>query len=201
MRTGLKALELAINRYLQLDPETVSRLAELSDKVIVIEISDWRLSWIIIPNEKGLTFSEDFSLLPNVTLRGKLFDMLKVGVAHGANEALFKNKIEIVGDTDTGEKIREILRQIDIDWEEHLSKIVGDVAAHQLSQGAQKIKSIGKKFLDTLRGNTTEYLQVEASLLPSQERIESFVKAVGKLRDDVDRLESRIHRLEHRKKK
>lgn len=201
MRAGLKALEISINRYLQLDPDTIARVATLSGKVIVVEISDWRLSWVIIPEPNGLTFSEDFSLVPTVTLRGKLFDMLKVGAAQGANEALFKNKIEMTGDMEAGEKIREILNKIDIDWEEHLSTIVGDVAAHQFIKGTRKIQSIGKKILDTFCGNVTEYVQVEASLLPTEAQVEKFFKALGKLRDDVDRLEARIQRLEGRKKK
>ncbi len=201
MRTGLKALETAINQYLRLDPETIARVATLSDKVIVMEITDWRLSWIILPHQNGLTLSEDFTLVPSVTLRGKLFDMIKVGAARGSNEALFANKIEMIGDTETGEKIREIMRQIDIDWEEHFSKIVGDVAAHQLTRSAQKMTSIGKKLFSTLQENLTEYFQVEASLLPMGKQMEGFFKDVGRLRDDVDRLEARVHRLEQRKKK
>lgn len=201
MRTGLKALEMAMNRYLQLDPDTIVRLSELSGKVISVHITDWRLTWLILPHKNGLTLSEDYLLVPDVTIRGKLFDLMKVGVAQGSNEALFKNKIEMIGDTEIGEKIREILRKMDIDWEEHLSRIVGDVAAHQMSRGFSKIKAIGQKILATFRGNVSEYVQVEASLLPTKPEIENFFKDLGKLRDDVDRLEAQIHRLEKWKAK
>lgn len=201
MRRGLKALEIGVNRYLQLDPDSLSRVAELSGRVIVVDISDWRLSWVIIPHAEGFSFSEDFTLVPTVTLRGKLFDMFKVGVAQGSSEALFKYKIEMIGDIGTGEKIREILKKIDIDWEEHLSRVVGDVASHQLMKGARKMKAVGKKFFDTLRANITEYAQLEGAWLPTEQETEIFLKAVGKLRDDVDRLEARVQGLKHRKTK
>ena len=45
--------------------------------------------------------------------------------------------------------------------------------------------------------NISEFLQEESRSLPSKYEIEIFRNDVNKLRDDVDRLESRI---EHRKK-
>jgi ubiquinone biosynthesis protein UbiJ len=201
MLSGLKTLETAVNRYLALDPETISRVAELSDKVVAINIRDWRLNFIILSGEKGFIFSDDHTLLPDVTLRGDLLDLIKVGVAQGSNQSLFSNNIEMLGDTETGEKVREILRNIDIDWEEHVSHTVGDSAAHQLFRGLHKIKSIGKNLITNICENLTEYLQIESSLLPSEQQVEKFFHELGVLRNDVERLEARIHRLEKRKNK
>lgn len=200
IKTALAALEISVNRYLALDPDTLTRLAELSDQVIFLEITDWRLQWILLPSEQGIKISEDLSLVPTASLRAKAWDLLKVGMARGSNEALFENKIEMSGDIEAAEKIRSILKNMDIDWEEHFSRITGDVFAHSTFQGLRKIRHTGKRIWTSLRQNVRDYLQVESSTLPTSKQMEKFFDDIGRLRNDVDRLEARLQHLAKRKK-
>jgi ubiquinone biosynthesis protein UbiJ len=79
-----------------------------------------------------------------------------------------------------------------------LSRVVGDVAAHQIGNVARSAISFARRATSTFAQNVAEYLQEEGRDAPSRTEAEEFVAGVDALRDAVDRLEARIARLEKR---
>ncbi len=191
----LSGLEKAINAYLHLDAESINRLAKLEGKIIKIEITDWQLEFYIHPQKNGLTLLATEKKEPDAIISGTLFGLCRAGCAKGENTALFKNSISIRGDTELGEEMRDIISGIDIDWEEHASKIVGDTIAHKITVGIHHTKSLGKNTLQTLRENLKDYLQIESSCVPSKNEVEQFISDVTQLQHAVDRAEAKIKRL------
>ena len=110
--------------------------------------------------------------------------------------SLFDESISIGGDTKTGEAIRDVLKHIDIDWEEQLSKVVGDTIAHPIASTFQKIVRFAKRGVKSLGGNVSEYLHYESKQLPPKNAVEHFIEEVAKVRDDVDRMDARVQRLQ-----
>src|SRR3990167_7852652 len=192
---ALSGLEKAINAYLRMDPESVQRLAKLEKKIIKIEITDWGLYFYVQPTKQGLTLSSEAKDKPNTVISGTLFNLFKTACAKDKNTALFKNSIAISGDTEIGENIRDIMAGIDIDWEEHLSKITGDVMAHQISRGFQRTMAFGKRTAQTIGDNIKEYLQIESTCVPTKKEVEQFISDVTDLQHGVDRAEARLKRL------
>jgi ubiquinone biosynthesis protein UbiJ len=108
---------------------------------------------------------------------------------------LFKGAVSIEGDIDLGQRFQDILRHMDIDWEERLSYLVGDVAAHKLGNVARSVFAWGRQTALSLQDNMGEYLKFESNSLPARFEIEQFQHDVDTLRDDVERLEARMQRL------
>ena len=199
---ALVGLEKAINAYLKLDPETIARLAALKGKAIKIDITDWHIHFFVLPQSDGIELTKNFSGTPDTTIAGTLFGLFNTGCANGENTALFKNAINVSGDTDLGTAVRDIMAAIDIDWEEHLSTIVGDVVAHKAGVCVQETRKIGQHVRHTLRDNIKAFLQQESRHLPSREQVEQHIKDVDTLQNDVDRASARLEKiLEKRKKK
>jgi ubiquinone biosynthesis protein UbiJ len=197
---ALKGIELAVNRYLELDPDCIQDIAQLSGKVVQIQITDWNLQWFIQLTKSGLDFSAEAPATPDTIVSGKLFDLFNLGVNKGSNEALFSTSVDISGDSALGEKIRDIFSRLDIDWEEHLSRFTGDIIAYKLGSTARSIFKSGKNAADALSLNVKEFLQSESKQLASRPEVEQFVEAVSTLRDDVDRAEARINRYLNKKR-
>lgn len=195
MSLALNGLESAINAYLRLDPETIHCLSTLSGKSIAIVVTDWNFSWHILPGDNGVELSNKFSGTADTTISGTLNSLFKLGLAKGDNHALFENQLSIEGDMELGQEIRNFFSQIDIDWEEHLSNIVGDIAAHNFGRGVKEFLSIGKKAADTLSTNLKDFLFYESNQLPTPQEVQHFIAAVSVLRNDVDRAEARVNRL------
>ncbi|MCB1826964.1 MAG: SCP2 sterol-binding domain-containing protein, partial [Coxiellaceae bacterium] len=164
-----------------------------------IDITDWNLRFFILPYAQGIQLVDHYHEKPNTTISGKLFSLMKIGAAGASTTVMFDEAITISGDTKTGEVMRDVLKNLDIDWEEQLSKIVGDSLAHPIMHHAKKAIAFGKRSLESLTGNVSEYLHYESKQLPPAAAVEHFIEDVSKLRDDVDRLEARVQRLKTRK--
>jgi ubiquinone biosynthesis protein UbiJ len=194
------SLEAAINGVLRLDPDTRDRLAALSGKVIAVELRGLDLALYLIPDRSGLNVFGRFEGEPDTILRGTPVAMARMGLARDASDALFAGEVEISGDVELGQEFRDILDNLDIDWEEQLSLVTGDVVAHQVGELVRGAVAWGKKTLDTFGRDAAEYLQEESRDVPNAGEVDSFLTEVDDLRTDVDRLEARIKRLESQAK-
>jgi ubiquinone biosynthesis protein UbiJ len=85
---------------------------------------------------------------------------------------------------------------MDIDREEQLSRLTGDVIAHQLGNTARRTASALRHGRRTLEQDLGEYLQEELRLLPTRIETENFSTDVSRLVMDTDRLAARIRRLQ-----
>ena len=102
---------------------------------------------------------------------------------------------ELAGDTETAEVFAELLRLARPELEEELSHLIGDVAAHRISQSAQRLIGWGERSVDALSMNTSEFLQEEIRQLPPRLEVERFNREVDRLREDADRAVQRVDRL------
>ena len=195
-RLALTAFESALNRVLQLDPDLLHQLAPLSGKVVQLSITDWNIELFLLPSAAGVQLLATYTGEVDTCIRGKLFGLVRVGLAGATGAALFENEIEITGDVHTGTIIRDVLRNLDIDWEAHLAKLTGDSFAHGIGSVVKKTVSGSKKGIAALQENLTEYLQQEAQLLPTATQLDQFYQDIHQLRNDVARLEARIIRLQ-----
>lgn len=195
--TALTAgIELAINRVLQLDEETLARLQDIQGKVIAIEMRGLDVSLYLIPEINKLSVYGRFEGEPDTTLRGTPLALMRMGLVKHAGDVLFAGDVEISGDVELGQQFSEILDALDIDWEEHLSHVAGDLVAHKVGNMVRSALSWGQQTVDTLGQDVAEYLQEENEALPNRDEVDGFLSGVDVLRTDVDRMTARVQRLE-----
>ncbi len=192
---SLAAFEAAINHCLQFDPDALQRLRALSGKVVGIELLGLNLKFYLLPESTGLQLRTEFEGEVDVWLRGAPLSMMRMGLGGDQQQALFSGDVEIEGDTETGQRVRDIMNELDLDWEEQLSKLVGDVVGHKIGNVVRGVADWAAQTRTTLAQDVGEYLQEESRLLPHREEIGPFLEAVDTLRADVDRLEARLQRL------
>ena len=84
---------------------------------------------------------------------------------------------------------------MDIDWEEHLSRLIGDIAAHRLVSVFNGILNWSKSAASNFTNDLGEYLQEESRDVVSGPEMEMFFQQVDRLRDDAERLQARTDRL------
>ena len=87
---------------------------------------------------------------------------------------------------------------MDIDIEEAIAQRVGDIPAHEFMRGMRGLGGWMRAVGAALLADVSEYLRYEAAMTPRAEEVERFAHAVDEIRDDVERLEARIGRLERR---
>ena len=106
--------------------------------------------------------------------------------------------VRIEGDAEVAEKFRDLLTHARPDFEEELARVVGDVAARNIANLARGVLDFGRRTARSLAGSVSEYLQEEGRDVPNRTELEEFLAGVDRIRDDVERAEARLARLEAR---
>lgn len=114
-----------------------------------------------------------------------------------ANDAAATNQVQITGNMRLAKALASVLQGMQWDYEEDLSKMIGDIPATQLNAFAKKALSETKSKAINVTEMLTEYWQEENPIIAKKRYVESFVKEVDQLRDNVERLEKRIEKLQH----
>ena len=116
-------------------------------------------------------------------------------------EAFRESGVRLSGDAQTAETFAELLGHARPDLEEELSKLIGDIAAHEVAGAARRTDDWARQAGSALTMNTSEYLQEEARQLPPRVEVNAFGRNVECLRDDVERAAQRLARLEQHRRR
>ena len=108
--------------------------------------------------------------------------------------------VVVSGDAEIANSYRELLAVARPDFEEELSRLIGDVPARRISQLALKTVEWARKAGRTAGENIAEYLQEESRDLVNKTELDEFLQGVDTLRETADRVDARIARLEQRMK-
>jgi ubiquinone biosynthesis protein UbiJ len=107
-------------------------------------------------------------------------------------------RVLVSGDAEIAARYSELLELARPDWEEELSRLVGDLPARRVSLAARAALAWAQGFARTAQANVAEYLQEESRVLVSRPEVQEFLSEVDVLRETADRVEARIARLERR---
>lgn len=191
-------IEGIINKALFLDPKTVKRLKSLDQKHVKIVFKELNM---IFPLElsfdtQGVHISTPSSKKFDVTIEGPSMAYLTLALTKDVHKAR-KSGLTFSGDDDVSKKIQELFMDLDIDWEEIVSKVTGDAIANKMGSFFKDFKKINQDIFSNFKDNFRDYIQEERRLLPSLLEVEYFYKDIEILRDDVERVSARIDLLEN----
>ena len=192
---ALKPLEAAINGYLALDPELPAKLDAYEGKVLGLEFRGTGLKLYLLVQQGRIRLAADIEGQADAVISGSPAAMLKLGVQQDAAPLLFAREVEISGDTRFGRQFRRVLTGIEIDWEEQLSRLVGDVASHQAMRSIDSMLHWGRRAAASFLDDTGEYLREESRDTVAEAELQQFCRQVDELRDGTERLWARIDRL------
>lgn len=189
-------LETLLNRYLALDPETAQRLSLLQNKVATIELVTPAVTFQLVFLAEKITVRWEEFLPAAIVIRGTPLNLLHMGLAPKTKRHFFAEDVLLEGDLTLAQPILALFDELEIDWEEYLSRWLGDVPAYQAGRFVKKIRNVATTVGKNLLRNLNEYSHEEINLFPPLAALEGFFQEVDTLRMDVDRLEARILHLQ-----
>ena len=184
-----------LNHYLQCDQERAQDLDKIDRKIIAIKLRE--LGTTITLQVNGLLLEElnDPEIKPDAEIIASLKVLPDYFLGVDQNQ-LFKNgDIEIIGDSHVASTFHNVLREIEIDWEDLLSKYTGDIAANQIGKGARRAHGFIRRLGDNLRLDVRDYLQDELQVSVTKVEVDDFIKQVDIVSAQLDNLEERVNRL------
>ncbi len=197
--TGITAgIEAVINRALRYDPATQQKVAQLN-QVLAVTITQPNVTFYICgQTDKGNSDNSGVRIMnhceDSITthLTGSitaLFSLLKKPTT------LANSGVELVGSTQLLQEWQSILQSLDIDWEDAISQILGDIAGPLTADSLRKAKQWFTQQTDEHQRLVTEYLPEELKVTPSKTEVNEFYQEIDKLKLSTDRISARINIL------
>lgn len=194
MRLFKPFFDFMIEVVTHLDKEAFVKLQNHQGKIIGFEFTELSRTLHFKVLENKIEYLPN--IMPDQTVHTVISGQLKDFIKIWANRAdTLNTKIHIHGDMALAEAFHRALKEIDFDWEEKLSYVLGDTLAFQLSEVTKSTLDWGKTFAKHRAEDLTEYLQYEKQCLPSKAEVNDFCQDVDILRNDVERLQIRIEKL------
>ncbi len=192
----ISAFEAALNKYLSLDEDVTLFLQPLAGKVIAITIQPFDETIYLCPTPHNIQIIDFYEGTIDTTLCGSLPAFGLMGLSSTSARSFFSGEVTITGDLSIGHQFQKLFAQLDIDLEEQLSHVTGDVIAHKIGYFFRRASEWNKENFNSLQLNIKEFLQDETQDLPPAPEINILSEQVDQVKEDFDRLEARIKRIE-----
>lgn len=193
-------IQQAVNRLLALDPEFAEEVAAFEGTVLEIHVQglDERLQ--LHPSASGIgvvpvSDEQQTPVAADVVISGPPFTLLRLAASLNAVDGVLPPDVSVSGELQLVQRLTLLAKRARFDWEEPLSKLLGDSAAHELGRGIRTLAAQLGAAAGTLAGDVGEYLREERRMSPTRLEVDDFAAGVDVTRDDVERLEVRIARL------
>lgn len=181
--------------FKKLDPNALDPLKEHTNKVVCFDIENIITLYFLMTDD-GLALID----------KPEHVDATFTGPLNAFMTTLFTKKrtqtgLHIKGDLDCAKAFYDCTQQLDIDWEGHLAKGLGDNMAHMVASGFKDATQWAKSTFEARTQDLGAYLQDEKELLPTRAEVEAFYKEVDILRHDVERMSATVSHLQTAEKK
>jgi ubiquinone biosynthesis accessory factor UbiJ len=201
----LAVVETLLNRGVHASMQATALARRLAGTVLLLNIEGMasiRIS--VLRGRLSLTGTgpslESEAVEPSdATISGSPLALLRLAGANGL-AGTTGGRAVVSGDAEIANSYRELLALARPDFEDELSRLIGDVPARALSQFALKTVAWARGARRTAGENIAEYLQEESRDLVNKPELEEFLHGVDTLRETADRVDARIARLEQRLK-
>jgi len=195
----LATLEATLNRNIADSSAAKALCKRLQGKSLQIHLTGLPFKFTLIADVMGIQIKPETTDKADATLTGTPLSLLNL--ANRDSTAPIQDRaVQIEGNAEVAHAFSELLKTAKPDLEEELSRIVGDVAAHQIGNAARSVIAFGFRAKQTLLQNASEYLQEEGRDVPNKTELNEFLHGVDTLRDGAARLEARIGLFERRNK-
>jgi len=195
LEAALRPVASILNRNIAESTPAKDLCAKLSGTIIAVRVRDTALAGYFVIADDALGLVASTAEEPDVVITGSLLTLARMAGDSG-EAAVRDGSLDLTGDAKLANQFQQLLLHAKPDIEEELSGVVGDVAAHRLGELVRGLGRWGRDARSTMGDNVREYLQEESRDAPSRYEVERFAADVGTLRDDVDRMEARLNRLQ-----
>lgn len=198
LTAALAGAEKLINKALEYDPGTRIGLQDLQGQVLAVHITTPNVQFFVTPDADGLRLMAQWEGDADTRISGSLLALARIGSQEIHN--LKDSGVEVMGKTSLLADLQQLLKNIDIDWEEILTQFLGDIVGHQTAQLIRgKLDWAGAR-VNSGQRLMREFLTEELKTIPGKNELEDFYRQVDDLRLAVDRVAARAEKLLKEKK-
>ncbi len=191
-----RALESALNRALELDPDTREGLQALDGRRVALHLATPPLALQVAVDGRRLSVGPvDEAGSADLSVRGTLGGLIAQLPFLRNDDAPPVGRMRIEGDAELARRLQRLAERFDPDWQQPFVAVFGEVIGVQVAQAVAAALRHARSAGSALATTTAEYLTEESRDVVGRDELNAFHDDVDTVRDDVGRLASRVGRL------
>lgn len=190
------AAEIALNRYLRLEPSVIRECERLSGRCMEFALHSASLSLAIEFIPTGVRVMPTSPRPPELRVSGTPTALIGALRQFGEGETGLPSGLDVEGDAELLAQFRAMVARVGFDAEEWLAPLVGGVAAHRVVGGLRRAFDWTRANSRRMADHGAEYLREETYDLARGRDVDAWMHEVDDARDLLDRLDARLRRLE-----
>lgn len=183
-------LQNLLNRQIERSTPARREIQALEGRTMAIRLRNTVLTLYFSVVDGQLELSRHYDNDPDVIL-----DTTPLGLAELARGSASGGSIDMSGDPVIAQHFQSLLQHTHPDWEEELSRLVGDVAAHQLGNLVRGVLAFGQRATESVSRSAAEFVQEERRDVPTSSEIQEFYEQVASVTEHVESLARRVENL------
>ena len=194
--------EELLNRVLAKAPHLQSQLVKFAGKSLQINVHPPSIM-VTALLEKGRirllsTEAELLDIQITASITGNVGQLLPLILEKRDNRPLSNPALAITGDASFIQELHASLSSLDIDWEDYLAPLLGNLITNELSHISNDIRNWSKQASVNMRRNVNEYLTEEERIFPKKEQLDDFSEELDYLKIRIDRINAKASILDQK---
>jgi len=190
-----RALEIALNSLLTLDPDTQADLAKLEGRRIALALEAPAVALEISVRQGRLDVGPAQSAEADLGIRATLSGALSQLPFLRATNAAPVGKVRINGDAELARTLQQLARGFDPDWDKPFADLFGSIIGPQLARVFRDAFRTGATLAKKFGQDAADFVTEESRDVLGKAELAAFNDDVDHLRDDAERLRARVEKL------
>ncbi|RCU45483.1 hypothetical protein DU002_15630 [Corallincola holothuriorum] len=190
------ALETVLNQYLKLDPDYANGLLPMAGKRLRMDLSELPFPLLFVFSAKQIDLlsgeQDDWDCRMQLAIR----DLPRLQDGETLAQLIKQDRLQMEGQAELAQQFAAMHKGLDIDWQEPLSRWLGDPATHMVAQALTRAKAFVVNQTQEGKQQFGRFITDEVALLAHPLALAAFADDVQLLAADVDDVEARVRRLE-----
>ncbi|MBF0195699.1 MAG: SCP2 sterol-binding domain-containing protein [Magnetococcales bacterium] len=189
------SLGVVLNLFFSRYPDLKKQLSELSGKIFEFAVEDLDESYyMMVDDQGGVSIHTYCDNISHVTMSGSTSAFLSLLFQTTDPDSLFFSRaLNLSGETDTGLHFKNILNNVDINWEQELTTLFGSVVAKSLMTMAKQAHEVGEQGKEKVEEEIESWMKEKN--LPIKEKFDEYSSEIEDLVNKTEQLEKAISRI------
>jgi ubiquinone biosynthesis protein UbiJ len=199
---ALLPVENILNAIVRRDPHIAKKLVAFDSKCIEVVSLRPNFSLSIRFEDDTIKLSaidtQTLGIQADATITGNAENLFGLLTKKSDQRAMADAAIDISGDATLVQDLHVTIESLDVDWQDYLAPILGDVLSNELGEIQSNARDWSKSTGTSMHRGVRDYLSEEARLVPSELEVDSFSNRLDQLRLSIDRVAAKTELLKRR---
>lgn len=188
------AAEKAVAQLIAMDPKAQGGLSRLAGKQLSFRLKEWPMTVVLSTTAQGMLFNQHDEAV-DCAIQTDIASLRLLRDPSQLTRLIKADALQIDGDIQVAQQYSAFFQQLDPDWQQTLSRYVGDALAHKIARSTQQLHQYLSNKTVAVQQLSTELLQDELQLSPGAAELAQFSAAVSLLAAKADILQQQLQHL------